>query len=152
MEKIRQCFLLLLFSQAFATLGCDELPGIWWGYMSDEMHLMLDESVPVVFKVEKKEDQYIGQFQFINDVPAISSRFWIATCDQGQIKNVYFIDSMHNQCGIQSKDIVLDHALEMTLNWQNAMIDTTLKVDLVRLKKKLIEKPNLAEHHPKTCH
>ena len=74
MEKIRQCFLLFVLSPSFAQLTCNDLPGVWWGQMSDKTHLMLEESVPVLFSVERKENQYIGQFKLMYDVPGISSR------------------------------------------------------------------------------
>lgn len=152
MEKIKKILLLLVLSQSFAKVTCDDLPGLWWGDMHDEMHLMLDDAMPVVFKIEKKSDTFIGQFQLKDDVPGISSRLWKAKCDQGELTQVFLVDPKAQNCGIQSKDIVLGQTLEMTLNWQNAMMDTTLKVDLVPLKTKFIEKPNVIEHQSKTCH
>lgn len=153
MEKIRKYLFLSLLSQTFANMVCEDLPGVWWGMMQDKTHLLLDDSVPVIFNVEKKDNQYIGQFQFMHDVPSITSRIWMADCDNGVLSNVYFVDPTQNSCGIASKDISLENTLKMTVNWQNAMMDAELAVRLVPLQKKPVITPDsLSKRLPQTCH
>lgn len=152
-KKIGQCLFILCCTQAFAELTCHDLEGLWWGTMTDESHLMLDDPIVVLFKIKKNQDQYIGQFEMMPENSSISSRVWFANCKEGELNNMYFIDPKNNFCGIASKDVSLAENLEMVLNWQNAMVDTKLKVSLVPLKDKDINKFGFSlKNRPMTCH
>ena len=153
MEKIRKYWFLLLLGQAFAQLTCDDLSGVWWGSMQDKTHLMLDEPIPVLLHIEKKQGRYIGQFELLQDVPSISSRIWVAQCEQGIIKNVYFLDPKNNFCGIASPNVELKDGMRMALNWQSAMMDAELAVNLMPLQNKAeIKQGMLSISSPQTCH
>ena len=153
MEKIIKFVLFCLSSQGFAMLSCDHLEGIWWGEMSDESHLILDNPMPVVMKIKKNRDWYIGRFEMMVDKPSITSYRLLAKCQDGVINQIHFVDPKNSYCGIPSQAVMLNDPLKMELKWQNAMIDTKLHVNLVSIDKDTQDLYYPEKMHlPETCH
>jgi|TARA_X000000950_G_C13882216_1_gene647323 hypothetical protein len=153
MQIISRLLIVLCFSHAMADVSCERLSGTWWGTITDETHLMFDEPTPVLMYIEKKEDWYYGQLQLLDPKPAITKYLWSAHCDNGMIKQISFTSTQNNGCGVRSEDVKLDDPLHMTLKWQNAMIDTTLRLVLTPAQNDITLADNhIIENPPKTCH
>ena len=92
---------------------------------------MFDEPTPVLMYIEK-EIGIMGS-TIIRSKPAITKYLWSAHTN-GMIKQISFTSNQNNGCGVRSEDVKLDDPLHMTLKWQNAMIDTTLRLVLTLLR------------------
>lgn len=149
MESMMRWLLLGIISVAHA-LECSDFKGLWWGMMTDEMKLMLDEPTPVWMDIQAQGDQRWGQFKTLDGNHTIESMVWSAKCQQGQLQEVVI---RSQNCGAPSKKVALKLPLVLSLHWENAMTDTQFKVTMQPMQldeKKLSPKPN--QKPLETCH
>ncbi len=121
---------------------CTNLTGTWNGTYNDPTHLFNSGNFPISLQLKYEKNRVYGYTLPVNDSNAGNfginkgAYFFIATCKNNTLSQVYFIKNQNPSCGDPAQQILpLTNKTTLTkliLPYENAMTGANLSADLIK--------------------